>query len=259
MRSIPEKPPTERSFLTAQWRDLVMVNYRVDPQVLSPWIPRGTSLDLWQGEALVSLVAFKFLDTRVLGLPVPWHRHFEEVNLRFYVVRETAQEYRRGVVFIREIVPKRIIAWVANTLYNEHYVAVPMKHAGQATPSTSTSLSYGWRMNQHWNEISVQTVGAAQIPPAESQASFIAEHYWGYARQRDGSTMEYQVEHPTWQVDTLSSCHVQIDIDSVYGNPWSEFLSQEPTSAFLALGSEVRVRRGRKLTDTLSDNAGLSD
>jgi uncharacterized protein YqjF (DUF2071 family) len=149
MGSIPENSQPDRSFLTAQWRDLIMINYRVDPQILSPWIPRGTSLDLWEGEALVSLVAFKFLDTRVLGCPVPWHRCFEEVNLRFYVVRETAQEYRRGVVFIREIVPKRMIAWVANTLYNEHYVALPMRHSGHTAPSTPTSLSYSWQTKRN--------------------------------------------------------------------------------------------------------------
>jgi uncharacterized protein YqjF (DUF2071 family) len=240
----------ERSFLTAHWRDLVMVNYRVPPEMLRPWIPRGTSLDLWQGEAFVSLVAFKFLDTRVLGCPVPGHRHFEEVNLRFYVVRETAQGYRRGVVFIREIVPKRIIAWVANTFYNEHYVAVPMRHSGQATPAAPTSLSYGWQMKKNWHEISVTTVGKVALPAEESQASFIAEHYWGYACQKDGSTMEYQVEHPPWQVDSLSSCEVKIDVKSVYGEPWVEFLTQEPASAFLALGSKVRVRRGRRLFDT---------
>lgn len=258
MGSIPENSQPDRSFLTAQWRDLIMINYRVDPQILSPWIPRGTSLDLWEGEALVSLVAFKFLDTRVLGCPVPWHRCFEEVNLRFYVVRETAQEYRRGVVFIREIVPKRMIAWVANTLYNEHYVALPMRHSGHTAPSTPTSLSYSWQTKQQWNEIAVQTTGLTTVPPDESHTSFIAEHYWGYASQRDGSTMEYQVEHPPWQVETLTSCHVQMDVESVYGAPWVEPLSQEPVSAFVATGSKVRVRRGRKLSDTLALNEGSS-
>ncbi|HEX7980960.1 MAG TPA: DUF2071 domain-containing protein, partial [Gemmatimonadaceae bacterium] len=111
---------TRSAFLTAEWRWLVMLNYEVPPEVLAPYVPRGTSLDLWQGHALVSVVGFRFIETRVIGVPIPFHRHFDEVNLRFYVRRELpGGEARRGVVFIRELVPKPMIAWVARALYNE--------------------------------------------------------------------------------------------------------------------------------------------
>ena len=250
MQSNPPKPATAKSFLTAEWRDLVMVNYEVDPTLLRPYVPRGTSLDLWQGRAYVSLVAFKFLDTRVLGWRIPGHRNFEEVNLRFYVVREHGNELRRGVVFIKELVPRPAIAWVARVLYNENYVACPMRHEGQAQENVSSSVSYGWQMQRQWHSVSVQTDGKCEVPGEFSEASFITEHYWGYVRQRNGATVEYRVEHPPWQVDTLAECRVEMNAGQVYGDPWSATLAQPPQSSFIALGSEVCVRRGVLLTDT---------
>src|SRR5918996_5117390 len=116
------------TFLTAEWRDLVMLNYEVDPQVLARRVPPGTELDIWQGRALVSVVGFRFLRTRVLGLPIPFHRDFEEVNLRFYVRRQAEDGWRRGVVFIKEIAPRWAIATVARVVYNENYAARPMRH-----------------------------------------------------------------------------------------------------------------------------------
>ena len=102
-----------KKFLTAQWRDLLMVNYEVDPSLLADRVPLGTTLDLFEGKCFVSLVGFMFLDTRVMDFLIPFHVNFEEVNLRFYVKRETRTEIRRGVVFIKEIVPRGAIAWVA--------------------------------------------------------------------------------------------------------------------------------------------------
>jgi len=115
-------------FLTANWRYLAMLNYVVDPQLIDPLVPAETEIDFENGETFLSVVGFLFLDTRLLGLPIPLHRDFEEVNLRFYVRRKSADPSRRGVVFIRELVPRRAIALVARTFYRENYVAVPMRH-----------------------------------------------------------------------------------------------------------------------------------
>ena len=73
----------ERRFLTAEGRNLVMLNYEIDPEVLARHVPVACELDDWQGHTFVSVVGFQFLHTRVLGFPIPFHRHFEEVNLRF--------------------------------------------------------------------------------------------------------------------------------------------------------------------------------
>ena len=134
-------------FLTAEWRDLVMLNYEIDPGILAGLVPAGTELDLWQGRALVSVVGFHFRRTRVMGVAIPGHSNFEEVNLRFYVRREGPEGWRRGVVFVKEIVPRFAIAWVARALYNENYVALPMRHAivgrSRAARSGASAISGG--------------------------------------------------------------------------------------------------------------------
>jgi uncharacterized protein YqjF (DUF2071 family) len=150
------------------------------------------------------MVGFRFLDTRVLGLPVPGHRDFDEVNLRFYVRRRGEDgDWRRAVVFVRELVPRRAIAFVARCLYNEPYSAVPMRHALQmanAAEGQPGRAAYAWRMGDRWHCLEVRTRGPAALPDPASEARFITEHYWGYTVQRDGGSKEYRVEHPPWRV-----------------------------------------------------------
>jgi uncharacterized protein YqjF (DUF2071 family) len=234
-----------RKFLTAEWRDLAMLNFEVEPDVLVPRVPAGAEIDFWNGRCYVSLVGFRFLRTKVMGVSIPFHRDFDEVNLRFYVRREVDGQVRRGVVFVKEIVPRLAIAQVARWVYNESYVALPMRHeVGVA------SARYEWRYRGKWNSLSVETRGDGTIPEEGSEAAFIAEHYWGYTTQRDGTTLEYQVEHPSWRVAKAQRAELVCDVDQLYGAEFGPSLSREPTSAFLADGSAVLVRRGVPLTRT---------
>jgi len=237
------------SFLTGRWERLVMLNYEVDPSVLADRVPRGTSLDPWNGKHFVSVVGFEFLDTRVLGLPVPWHRDFEEVNLRFYVRREVNGEVRRGVVFIKEIVPRAVIAWMANALYNERYVALPMSHVIEELPS-ARRITYRFQDKNRSYAVGATTVGDASIPADDSDATFITEHYWGYVSQRDGSTVEYKVEHPRWQVWRAEQPTPEGDMAALYGPEFAPFLATTPSSAFIADGSEIVVHRGVRMDQT---------
>jgi uncharacterized protein len=232
----------KRPFLTAEWRDLVLVNYEVAPALLAPLVPRGTELDLWNGQALVSLVGFRFRDTRVLGLGFPGFRHFPEVNLRFYVRRETGGELRRAVVFVRELVPRRLIAWIARAAYNEPYRALPMRQSITASERGRT-LSYEWREPAGWVGVHAETTGdAADLIPG-SKAEFITEHFWGYTRQRDGGTIEYQVTHSRWRVWPSAAVRVQGDLGQTYGPAFGDVLSGVPDSAYVAVGSPVTVYR----------------
>lgn len=236
------------TFLTATWSYLAMINYEVPPELLLPHVPKGTELDSWQGKTMASMVGFMFLDTRLKGVPVPFHRNFEEVNLRFYVRREHAGEIKRGVVFIKEIVPKSALALVARVVYNENYVAMPMDHDMNIVDGTPQGpVSYRWQHQGRWNSMSVTPQGKAFLPDADSEASFIAEHYWGYAMQRDGSTVEYEVQHPPWEAWMASASNFDCDVAGIYGPEFAECLSGQPSSAFLARGSEVSVLSGHPL------------
>ena len=242
-----------RSFLTGAWRYLAMLNYRVPPETLTPLVPRGTTLDTLRGESYVSVVGFLFRDTRLLGVPVPFHRYFEEVNLRFYVVRrESNGEVRRGVTFVRELVPRPAIALVARLAYNEPYSAVPMRHrvdhvAGDdAAPGV---VEYAWRQRSGWSRLAVEPTGRAAPVAAGSDEEFITEHYWGYTRQRDGGTVEYRVAHPRWRVWPVARSTLDANVAELYGAAFANALTRPPDSAFLAEGSAISVSVPRRLPD----------
>lgn len=245
-RATPERP-----FLTAAWRHLAMLNYEADPALLRSLVPAGTELDHFAGAALVSIVGFRFLDTRVLGVAVPGHRDFDEVNLRFYVRRRGADGgWRRAVVFVREIVPRRAIALVARWCYNEPYVALPMRHAvalDGAEHGAPGLAAYEWRAAGRWHRLAVRTRGLPAVPAPGSEAEFVAEHYWGYTAQRDGGCKEYRVAHPAWRVWAAADAHLDCDVAALYGARFVDCLRGPPRSAFLAEGSPVAVYRGRRL------------
>ena len=241
----PVAPGNGRPFLTAQWRDLLMVNFAVEPSRVASYVPAGTRLDAHDGVTYVSLVAFRFVDTRVLGLRVPGHHTFEELNLRFYVRREPAGEVRRGVVFLKEVVPRRAIAFVARAAYNEPYVALPMRHDIAGEPP---AVEYGWRIGGAWSSVRARASGVGAIPAPGSREEFIAEHYWGYTRQRDGGTLEYRVEHPRWTVWRAELTELP-PLHLLYGAELAGALGQA-ASAFIADGSPVIVHRGVRLENT---------
>jgi len=240
---------SRRPFLTAEWRHLAMLNYEVEAAALSGRVPRGTELDSWQGRSYLSVVGFLFLDTRVLGVAVPLHRDFEEVNLRFYVRRKADDGWRRGVVFVKELVPRATVALVARALYGEPYAAVPMRHElrhAQGGPRVATA-AYLWRAAGRENRLSLSVASDPRPLAESSHEQFIAEHYWGYSAQRDGSTREYRVEHPSWRVAPAASAELDCDVERVYGPPFDRFLRGKPASAFLADGSPVSGFRGARL------------
>jgi uncharacterized protein len=230
-------------FLTAEWRHLLMVNFVVDPRVLDPLIPAGTELDLREGRAYVSVVGFRFLKTRVCGIPIPFHRNFDEVNLRFYVRRRVGDEWRKGVAFVKEIVPRRAIAFVARTIYNENYVRMPMR----SSVTVPGPVRYEWRHAGAWEGVSATAIGEPYRSDRSSEETFITEHYWGYARQRDGSTVEYAVEHEPWRVWRCEAPALACQAARLYGEDFAPFLALPPSSAFVADGSPVVVRKGVRL------------
>jgi len=228
-----------RPFLTANWRYLAMLNFVVDPKILAPLVPSGTEIDFENGETFLSVVGFLFLDTRLLGLPIPLHRDFEEVNLRFYVRKKSADTWRRGVVFVRELVPRRAIALVARAFYGENYVALPMKHDIKHHDS-SLSVEYSWRRGRKWESLKMSATGEPQSIPAGSHAEFITKHYWGYTRVRAGCS-EYRVEHSRWKIWSADNFEFRADVAALYGQQFVETLSARPRSAFVADGSPIEV------------------
>jgi uncharacterized protein YqjF (DUF2071 family) len=237
----------ERPFLTAVWRHLVFANYEADAALVQQYVPRGTELDLLDGRALVSMVGFRFLDTRLLGVPVPWHRDFDEVNLRAYVRRKVDGRWKRGVVFVRELVPRPAIAWTARLAYNEPYRAVRMRHV-IAMSEQGGSVRYEWRQAGAWQALGAVVHGAPTAIDPDGPTGFITEHYLGYTPQRSGRTVEYRVAHRRWQVWEKAAVDFRCDVPAVYGPEWTDALSADPWSAFVCDGAPVAISFPTTLT-----------
>jgi uncharacterized protein YqjF (DUF2071 family) len=229
------------TFLSARWHDLAMLNFEVDPGLVRPLVPEGTELDRFGGRCYVSLVGFRFLEVRLRGLPIPFHTRFDEVNLRFYVSRREGAEVRRGVAFVRELVPLPAVALTARLVYGERYSSLPMRH--RIAPD---AVRYEWRVGGRWRGFGLTPHGEAALPAQGSEEEFITEHYWGYAATRRG-TVEYRVEHARWPVRSARPAGIDHDAERLYGPGFAAALKGTPTSAFLAAGSPVRVLAGRLL------------
>jgi uncharacterized protein YqjF (DUF2071 family) len=232
------------SFLTAEWNDLVMFNYEINPEILENYTPKGTELDLWNGKCYLSLIGFMFENVKVLGIKVPFHVNFEEVNLRFYVKRYENNKWKRGVVFIKEIVPKHAITIVANTLYNEHYQTLKMRHS-RIENETSKTFQYEWLKDSKWNSISMTTEKTAIPIELNSEAEFITEHYFGYTNYNKEKSIEYAVSHPRWEQFKVIESAIDVDFESIYGKDFKLLKDLKPTSEFLALGSKISIE-GKK-------------
>ncbi len=219
-----------------------MANYAVDKNLLLPFMPNKTEIDLWNGRCYVSLVGFMFLNTRIKGIKIPFHTNFEEVNLRFYVRYKDNDEWKRGVVFIKEIVPKPALTFVANTIYKENYETMPMNHSWKPENETLT-VEYQWK-KKNWNSFKVSASSESYPINAGSEEEFITEHYWGYTKV-GAQTSEYGVEHPKWEAYKTKSYSIDVDFARVYGNEFDFLKKEKPLSVFLAEGSEIKVKSGR--------------
>ena len=227
-------------FLTAQWRNLILANYVVDPALLQEHVPTGVELDFHEGQCFVSLVGFQFLDTRVLGVKWPGLHTFCELNLRFYVKRTTPEgELRRGVVFIKEIVPSRIISFVARTLYHEPYEAWPLQEIENF--GNGNRYGYEWGRGEIQYRLEVRTAGEPRPLPENSHEQFIAEHYWGYTKLPGNRTNEYEVQHPSWEFEEVNNFTIDCDFAQVYDPKWAFLTTTKPYSIFLAQGSQISV------------------
>lgn len=234
------------SFLTAKWKNLALFNYSVDPESLKKYVPEGTELDIWNNTCYLSLVGFMFDDVKLKGLKIPFHSQFEEVNLRFYVKRFENGKWKRGVVFIKEIVPKPAITLVANSFYGEHYQTLPMTHSVTEFKG-KTDFVYQWKTHSKWNTILVETNGIVEAIENGSEVEFITEHYFGYTKMTENRTTEYEVKHPKWEHYKVTHSYTDVNFEETYGKEFSFLNDMLPISTFLALGSPISVENKKTI------------
>ena len=233
-------------FLRAEWNNLIMANYVVPKELLLPYVPYKTELDFFEGNAYISLVGFMFLNTKVLGFSIPMHVNFEEVNLRFYIKYNDHGNWKKGVAFIKEIVPKMAISFIANNLYGEKYATMSMKHFHNDN-GENFEVGYEWNFKNRWNKISAISDKRSKKIIHSTCESFFADHYWGYSKNSETKTYEYNIEHPSWETLKVISYDVDCDFKALYGDKFSFLNEAEPASVLMAKGSEIRIHKKRVL------------
>ena len=234
-------------FLHAEWNNLIMANYVVPKELLLPYVPYKTELDFHNGETFVSLVGLMFLNTRIRGFNIPYHINFEEVNLRFYVKFNDRGKWKRGTVFIKEIVPRPAISFIAKRFYRENYSTMKMKHF-HIEQGEEIETCYEWKFKDKWNKISASCHKKSQPMRINSIEEFIAEHYWGFTKYKEDKTYEYEVMHPRWEIFKVNKYIVDCDFEGIYGKQFSFLAKENPSSVFMAKGSEVRIH-AKKILD----------
>ena len=227
-------------FLKANWENIVMVNYEISEELLSKYLPKGVSIDLFNGKAYVSLVGFMFKNTKIFNVPIFKLGTFEEINLRFYVSRKVGNETRRGVVFINETVPYKAVAWLANALYKEHYTTIPTRHHWDFSKECK-EIKYEWLVNKKWNSIALSAMKEKKVMLENSFESFIFEHYYGYTKFNNSITEEYQIAHPSWLINEILDYKIDCNFEKMYGNDFAVLDKTQPASIFLAEGSAIEI------------------
>jgi uncharacterized protein len=229
----------DKLFLSAKWENLILITYDVDPGVLEPHMPHGLELDIANGRAFVSLVAFNFIDTRVKGFKIPFHVNFPEINLRFYV----KNKMKRGVIFISEFVPRLAISFIANKFYNEKYRIAKMKSSSILTNS-KILLEHKILLNKKEYFIAIEADNSPYLPEINSIEHFFKEHQWGFGTSRTGKTLIYKVEHPFWEIFPVIKFDQNFDFGAIYGNQWEFLNEKQPYNIICAKGSAVKVFEG---------------
>jgi len=232
------------TFLKADWENLIMANYEVDPSILKPYLPKGVDLDFHNDKTYVSLVGFMFKKTSLFGIPIPFFGSFEEINLRFYVRKVERDKIKKGVVFINETVPFKIVALLANKLYKEHYISIPTKNTIEI--AEHKHITYEWKMKDKWNSIRVQSaINKDKIEPSSIE-EFIFERYFGFTKLSPSSTQEYRIHHPKWMTNKILNSNIDCDFGTMYGAAFSNLNNQAPSSIIMAEGSQVSVNWKRR-------------
>jgi uncharacterized protein YqjF (DUF2071 family) len=234
-----------RIFLKANWENLIMANYAIDPLLLQPYLPNGVELDFYQNKTYVSLVGFMFKNTSLFGIPIPFFGSFEEINLRFYVRKVDGRKIKKGVVFINETVPYKIVALLANKLFKEHYISIPTKSS--INIGANKNIQYDWKSKGKWNSISVYSEAKKYKIEASTIEEFIFERYFGFTKLNESLTQEYQINHPNWMTNKIIRAEVKCDFENMYGKPFASLNDTIPDSILLAEGSSISVNWERQL------------
>lgn len=225
--------------LTCEWRKLAFINYIVPPEILKNHLPPHTELDFYNGNCYVSLVGFQFKNVKIAGVQVPFHSDFEEINLRFYVKRFDGNQWRHGVVFLKEIVDRPALSMIANVMLNENYRTLPTGQEIKEEPGI-LSVRYFWQDQENKQHLQVHSESTPSAMHEHSESNFLLHRLWGYGKQDEKTTFEYNIHHPQWLTYPVKEFSISVDFLQL-GAKFSILNGATPQSVLLAEGSKVKI------------------
>lgn len=224
------------AFLTARWRDLVLVTFAVPDALAIPLVPPGCEADRWDGRCHVSVVALVMERVRIRGLPIPGLTRYPQVNLRLYV----RHDGRAAVRFIQELVPSRVLAAAARWLYGEPFrrgsIRATLSQSGDAARA-----EYRFGLDGPPSTVTVGVAGPAAVPAPDSFEHWIKERVRGCRPDRAGRLRTFDVTHPVWAVRSITAHDVRLNFAGLYDPPWAALEATRPASVIYAVGSAVTV------------------
>ena len=229
-----------KTLLTAYWTNLLAATFEADETLLNKFLPRGTELNTWHGKYLISIVAFMFSKPAILNISAPFYRSFEEINLRFYVRYKENDQWKKGVVFIKEIAPARIIGLTAGWLYQENFIYLPLKHKFYAN-NKCQYISYSCKVKNQWGHLNMVCSSKDNEPGSERVQTFVRDHYWGYTKKSNNNTAEFLIEHRLWKIYQATDYDLNLNIGEIYGKDFTDLFLQKPISVILMDGSFTKV------------------
>jgi hypothetical protein len=238
-----------QAFITAHWSDIAVINYEADPQLLRRFLPAGLELARYSDHHLLSLVSFRYRDTRMGGVRVPFYGQFIELYLGFFAQHERRNEIHRGWVFIKKIVPGRVIAATGRILYNEEYIRRPMRelieHGTQQRPYR---VRYEWKDGGSWHGLEVRASALNPQSPAEGSVEhYVTQNYGAFAKTKRGGTIEFPADHPTWDVWPSEYASLDGDAERIFDADIAGVLKAPHHSAFIASGSHVSLGKATSI------------
>lgn len=226
------------------WRNVVHVNYQIAPEVLHPYLPPRTEILLFQNKCFITLTALVYDQVKFKGLNIPLHREIPEVNLRFYVSAADGSKSKNGVVLLKRIIAKPLLAFAGQLLFQEQYAVMPISYFVRKQ-STERLVKYFWKNNPpygEWHSLSVKTSHSSIAFNEDDQVAFLTKPTLRFSGGRSMRTRVSEIEYKVTNVFEVDDYQLDVKFSVLFGGKFQFLSRQKPESVYLLEDSEVTVR-----------------
>ena len=205
------------SFMAQKWENLLFLHWPVSKESLESTIPEDLEVDLFEGEAWLSVVGFRLSELRIKPfVQIPW-KDFSELNLRTYV---RDQAGRRGVWFYSLDSSDLLAVVGARLLYglNYRYASIDHNQKNDFIEYTSETKSKRGGIKGSISSSSPAMKMVGEMAKAGTLNYFLLERYRFWSKQTyRGKLSSAQVRHRPYDAVCLDQADYQGELFSCQG------------------------------------------